>query len=35
MLVRVKQVMGFYRVFIIKIGGGEFVQEGNANYERL
>ena len=29
MLVQVKQVMGFYRVFIIKIGEREFVQRGN------
>ena len=32
MLVRVKQVMGFYRVFIIKIGGGGVCTMGNANY---
>ena len=28
MLVRVKQVMGVYKVFIINQGGGEFVQRG-------
>ena len=30
MLVQVKQVMGFYRVFIIKIGGGGVCTTGDA-----
>ena len=35
MLVKVKQVMGFYRIFIIKIkGNGEFVQGGSNHKKR-
>ena len=33
-LVRVKQAMGFYRVFIIKIRGGENLYSGECNYEK-